>query len=213
MEHFQDSAWVDYARGLTAPAQRSEMAAHLAVCPRCAGQANAFMLAARVAVDESVDTPPDYVVHAARAIFALRQPEPVRFLSQLIPALSFDSFREPMIAGVRSGQPMTRQMLYEAGPYSIDLRLDHERGSRRVWLTGQIATTEPEHRVDRLSVSLSAGGQIAAEAFTNSDGEFQLEYEPDPRLQLRIDVRPDEQIQLPLDSRVSESEEPPRGKP
>ena len=199
MEHLQDTAWADYVRGVTSETQTAAMTAHLAAgCHRCERTARALAAMVRLGIADTRQVPPEYVVHAARAIFALRRPDRVQVLPRLLGALVFDSFRSPVPAGVRSGQPMSRQILYEAGPYSIDLRLDHQRGSRRVWLTGQIATAEPSHRIDRIAVSLTAGDRVAAEAHTNSAGEFQLEYEPHQQLQLRIDVRPDEQIQVPL---------------
>ena len=199
MEHLQDTAWADYVRGVTSETETAAMAAHLAAgCDRCERTARAFAQMVRLGIADTRQAPPEYVVHAARAIAALGRPDPVRVLPRLLGALMFDSFQSPVLAGVRSGQPTSRQMLYEAGPYSIDLRLDHERGSRRVWLTGQIATAEPSHRIDRIAVALTAGDRVAAEAYTNGAGEFQLAYEPHQQLQLRIDVRPDEQIQVPL---------------
>ena len=199
MEHLQDTAWADYVRGVIPETETAAMAAHLAGCRRCERTTRALGEMVRLGIADTRQAPPEYVVHAARAIFALSRPDWVRVRPRLLGALVFDSFRSPVLAGVRSGQPTTRQMLYEAGPYSIDLRLDHERGSRRVWLTGQIATAEPSHRIDRIVVALTAGDRVAAEAYTNSAGEFQLEYEAQQQpLQLRIDVRPDEQIQLPL---------------
>lgn len=199
MEHFQDTAWADYARGVTPDGQTAAMAAHLAEgCDRCERTARALAAMVRCAVAETEQAPPDYVVHNARAIFALHQPDLVRVPSWLIGSLVFDSFRSPMLVGVRSGQQISRQVLYEAGPYWIDIRLDHERGSRRVWLTGQIATAEPAHRIDGLTVSLTVAGKLAAQAHTNSAGEFQLEYEPHRQLQLSIGGPHDEQIELPM---------------
>lgn len=206
MQHFEDSAWVDFVRGVAEPAAGTAMAAHMVNCRRCAARARVFSAVVDLAAADIRSEPHDHVVQAARAIFALRQPEHVSLLSRLQPAMKFDSFRSPQLEGVRGGQPMSRQMLYEAGSYSIDLRLDHERGSRRVWLVGQIASSDPAaHPVGRLSVALTQRGHVAAEAFTNTDGEFQLEYEPHPQLQLRIDVRPDALIELPLASQNGDS--------
>jgi hypothetical protein len=126
-------------------------------------------------------------------------------IERLVPRLVFDSFRDPLPVGIRSGEPIVRQVLYEAGPYSIDLRFDHDRGSRRVWLTGQIASDQPDRHVDRLTVWVTAGAQPAAQACTNNHGEFQLDYEPHPELQLHIGVQPREQIELPLEASAGAS--------
>jgi len=201
MEHFQDGDWADFVRVLPDPQQTAMMAEHVVNCAACRGMGRVLQIVADVARRDLQDwDPPDYVIAATRAIFPLREPERVRLLPRMATMLAYDSFLSPATAGLRGGQPMTRQTLYEAGPYAVDLRLDHVRGSRRVWLTGQIAAAEPHYRVDRLNVSLSAGNEVAASAITNAAGEFQLEYEPQPDLQLRIAVDPDEQIELPISS-------------
>ncbi len=208
MEHFQDSAWADYVRGVAGKADAAAMAAHLAAgCTRCKETMGRFGDVARVAIEDMRSSPPKYVIQAARSIFALRQPQRVQIHPRLHAHLVFDSFCIPVPAGMRSGQPMTRQVLYEAGPYAIDLCLDHRRGSRHVWLTGQIVSTGSADRIDEIEVALTAGDRIAAQAMTNATGEFQFQYEPHPQLQLRIDVRADEPIELPLVTQADESAE------
>lgn len=199
MEHFQDADWVDYVRGLTSGAQTADMAAHLATgCERCGRLARALRETARVGLEDAHDTPPEHVVHAARAIFARWRPDRAPWMARLATVLVYDSAISPLPVGVRCGLPVTRQVLYEAGPYSIDLRLDRERGSRHISLTGQIASAEPARRVERLAVLLISGEAVAAQAITNGNGEFQFEYPPQHQLQLRIDVQADEPIEIPL---------------
>jgi hypothetical protein len=209
MNHFEDSAWADYVRNVADRTETDAIAGHLAAgCDSCEHKAQTFSDLARLAIEDASLAPPAHVIRAARAIFALRRPERVGILPRLAARLVFDSFLDPMPAGVRGGQPMTRQVLYEAGPYAVDLRLDHARGSRRVWLTGQIASSETAHPIDNVSIRLATpSGRIAGQAHANAAGEFQLEYEPQSQLQLCIDVRPDQKIELPLLSQPDESAE------
>src|SRR5437879_12818410 len=72
---------------------------------------------------------PDYALRCARAIFFLQQPEKVQILPRMPARLLYDSFREPLPAGLRTQQRLSRQYLYQAGDYSLDLWLEHERGS------------------------------------------------------------------------------------
>jgi hypothetical protein len=44
-------------------------------------------------------------------------------LQRIVAALQFDSAQTPVAAGVRSGQPVARQMLFSAEPYDVDLRI------------------------------------------------------------------------------------------
>lgn len=212
MEHFQDTAWADYVRGVTSEPQTAAMTAHLGTsCHRCQQTIRAFGALARLALTETEEIPPEHVLHNARAIFALLRPDSVQVLPRFYGSLMYDSFRTPLPAGVRSGQPISRQVLYEAGPYWIDLRLDHERGSRRAWLTGQIASGDASHRIDGLAVSLTIAGNVAAQASTNAAGEFQLDYEPGGQVQLRIDGLPDDRIELPALSQDDDPPEPHEG--
>jgi hypothetical protein len=199
MEHFSESQWVDYVRGLTADRDPEAMKAHLeSGCRRCNETARAMTALVRLAADDLEATPPDRVVRAARAIHALREPDPIGLLPRLKTLLVYDSFLEPIAMGIRSGQPVSRQLLYEAGPYLVDLQLSHEPGARQVWLTGQIAATAEPRSVRNLRIVLTADSRIAASDTTSDTGEFQLAYEQPGRVQLRIEINPEGEIQLPL---------------
>ncbi|MFB3815432.1 MAG: hypothetical protein ACE14L_15115 [Terriglobales bacterium] len=131
---------------------------------------------------------PDYVVHNGQAIFALRRPHTVTF-ARRVARLVYDSFREPLPAGVRSQQRLSRQALYEAGGFCVDLRLEHEPRGSLVTLVGQVANRkQPGHAVAHVPVVLMAGKQIVGRAFSNSFGEFQMEYAPKGQLRLHIPV-------------------------
>ena len=49
---------------------------------------------------------PESAVRIARAIFALNKPEEVHLKPGILARLAFDSFREPTMAGVRSGRQL-----------------------------------------------------------------------------------------------------------
>src|SRR5205807_8103718 len=114
--------------------------------------------------------------------------------------LLYDSFREPLPAGLRTQQRLSRQYLYQAGDYSLDLRLENERGSPRVALVGQIQNRkQPGKRLGSVPVQLLSGKQVLAQATSNSLGEFQMEYEPSKHLRLYVPVRQaGKQIEVPL---------------
>jgi hypothetical protein len=131
VRHFDLTQWTDYVRGLSSDTQQARMKEHLAGCPQCGEFVR--MLQKLVAV---VNKPlsrdvPDYVVHNAISIAALGRPEKVTFAA-VVAKLIYDSFREPLPAGVRSQQTVSRQALYEAGEFSVDLRLEHERISNEI---------------------------------------------------------------------------------
>lgn len=189
MRHFEISDWADYARGLLDAARRAAMDRHLAEgCRKCTRTAAVFGRLAPMAAAESRYAVPEHAVHCARAISVLEQPREVIVLSRFLGRQVFDSFLEPLPAGVRSQQRISRQTLYEAGDYTVDLRQEYERGASRIAIVGQVTSRrEPGRALPGLQVSLSSAKIVLARATSNRFGEFQMEYAPAAR-GLRLDI-------------------------
>jgi len=139
-----------------------------------------------------------------RAIFPANAPAKRTLLQKLTGSLVFDSFQQPALAGARSGTPGMRHALYEAGDYSVDIRLEEERGSTRVNMVGQLALrSQATDSFDGVPIMLLSGRKVVAEAVSNEFGEFQLSYEPNPRLKLHVPIqKKKERIELQLGSLV-----------
>jgi hypothetical protein len=201
MKHFEFAEWTDLVRGLVEESARVAMEGHLASgCRKCRHTADLLQKAAVAARSDSKVQVPEYAVRFARAIFILQLPEKVRLLTRAPARLLYDCFREPLPAGVRTQQGLSRQVLYQAGDYLLDLRLENERGSSRVALVGQIQNRkEPGKRLGGVLVLLVSGEQVLAQAVSNSLGEFQMEYGATKHLRLYVPVRQaGEQIAMPL---------------
>jgi hypothetical protein len=179
-----------------------DMEEHLtAGCQACARLVNILGEVARVAAEESRLQVPPYAVHNARAIYMMREPEKVCILPKILGHLVYDSFREPLPAGLRSRHRLTRRALYKAAEYSLDLRLEQQRGTATVAMVGQIADqTRPQAPLSDLPVFLKSGSEILALTRSNAFGEFQFEYHPRPRLRLYIQANrtPRKQIEVSL---------------
>src|SRR5437899_780400 len=133
---------------------------HLASgCRTCRRTAELVSKFAVAAGNDSRVQLPQYALRCAQAIFILQRPERMQ-ISPSIPArLLYDSFREPLPAGVRTQQRLNRQTLYQAGDYSLDLRLEKEPGSPRVALVGQIQNRkEPGSHLGSVPVLLRCQG-------------------------------------------------------
>src|SRR3989441_12665535 len=191
MKHLDLIQLTDYICGATAEAQAAAMEAHLASgCQKCRLTADLLRKLVTAAHSDSQVQVPDYALRCARAIFLLQQPEKVQILPRIPARLLYDSFREPLPAGLRTQQRLSRQALYQAGDYSLDVRLENERGSPRVALVGQIQNRkQPGKRLESVPVQLLSGKQVLAQATSNSLGEFQMEYEPSKHLRLYVRVR------------------------
>src|SRR5437660_7662757 len=191
MKHFGISKWTDFVRGLSEKLAEVAIGHHLASgCRKCRHTAGLLRkLAAVVRSDLQVQVP-EHALRCARAIFILRQPEEVQILPRIPARLLYDSFREPLPAGVRTQQRLSRQALYQAGDYSLDLRLENESGTSRVTLVGQIQNRkQPGKRLGGVPALLLSGKQVLGQAVSNSLGEFQMEYAPTKRLRLYLPVR------------------------
>jgi len=206
MKHFDISQWTDFGRGVDLGPKRAAMEAHLLVqgCARC--RATLDLVRGVVAVARTADryTPPDYVVRCAKALSAFQQPKKTR-LPSLVARLIYDSFRDPLPAGMRSEDRVSRQALYEAGNFCLDLRLEHDRGAPLVTLVGQLTNrTAPDISMPEAPVLLMARNGVVAHTISNPFGEFQMEYAPARHLRLCVPLDPSgKRIEVSL-NRLSE---------
>ena len=190
VNHYDATKWIDFVRGVLVGREREAMQAHLkTACARCGRTARLLGAAAEVGASDSRWDVPDSVVQTARSFFALQRPEKVHILPRIVAKLVYDSFRDPLPAGVRMQHRLSRQALYEAGRYSVDVRLEHERGCARINLVGQIADREqPTTDLGDVPVLLMSGKAVIARTLSNRFGEFQMEYEPARHLWLYVTV-------------------------
>ena len=197
--HYESGRWVDFVRGVVSTQDREKMQAHLDGCSECREVAGLFSRVAQRAREDSMYEVPDYIVKNARALYSLQRPEEVRLLPRTIARLVYDSFREPLLAGVRSQQCVAHQLMYVAGPYCVDLRLEKERGSTNVRLVGQIANRERGAAgVPEVPVFLMSRNLVVTKTATNKFGEFTMEYVPRNGLRLFAPIPGENHIEIRL---------------
>ena len=203
MNHYDATKWIDFVRGVVVGREREAMQAHFGTaCTRCGRIARLLGAAAEVGASDSRWNVPDSVVQTARSFFALQRPEKVHILPRMVARLVYDSFRDPLPAGVRTQHRISRQAIYEAGRYSVDVRLEHERGCARINLVGQIADREqPATNLGDVPVLLMSGKAVMARTLSNRFGEFHMEYEPGRRIWLYVPI---EQRRKGLEVRLGE---------
>lgn len=186
--HFDITEWADYARNLVPADKHREMQAHLqAGCSRCERLQQLFARFARICARESSFDVPEHAERSLKALFALGKESRRSRFQRLWATLAYDSARDLQPAGVRGTHQISRQMLYQAGDYSVDLRFEHERGSASMVLVGQIANRKvPEQWMSNLPLILLAGEREVSRSISNSFGEFQMEYVPESDLRLLV---------------------------
>jgi hypothetical protein len=188
MKHFSTEEWVDYVNQVIASNEREAMQKHLATgCKRCAETVSLWQKVSKSAAAEASYQPPADTVRLAKAAFATAGRAQAQKESRHLIEVLFDSFLQPAAAGARSVVIGTRQMLYRADPYQVDIQIEPKPGSNRLVLTGQLLDlSHPGVIGQDIQVTLSNLRGNTVIAATNQFGEFSGEIENSGDLELSI---------------------------
>jgi hypothetical protein len=188
MKHFGISQWVDFARGVVAEAEGQAMKSHLAeACGDCRDLADFSASVASLCQSMSQYAAPVQVVRNAKAIFPAAVPAQPKRALRIAAQLVYDSFLVPAPVGLRATWQVGWQALYRAGDCSLDLRIEPELASTRAAVIGQINNhMTPGETMANVPITLKSGRTVVAETRSNGFGEFQIEYDQQPRLQLCV---------------------------
>ena len=117
----------------------------------------------------------------------------------MLARLVFDSLSQPLTAGVRSGEPESRQLMFDAEGTMVDLVLDTRPQSGTISLVGQVVDKGGAKIAPRqVAVILwTETGQPLAETSANEFGEFQLEFAAQDRLRLSVQIAGSKPIRIP----------------
>lgn len=190
MEHFSAQRWVDFVRESGNRESSIEMQRHLdESCPECSKNANTWRLVMQHTKQFSRTNPPDASLRAVKAGFSLRNVVPFPSGKLELATLQLDSDREPLVAGMRSGQATARQLLYKSGSICIDMRLEPTPGSESIVLMGQLLDSmSPGLGIGGIPVSLLSKGDTIFRKRTNEAGEFDFGFESGREMQLVFGV-------------------------
>ena len=200
MRHFTEGEWADFAKMAAPTEQQAAMQQHLDQgCQQCSSTLNIWTKVLEVASRESSYQPPESVVRRAKALYLPHQREKKLPVAEAVAQLLFDSFQQPLLAGVRGAGASVRQLLYGNGDFRVDLRMDPIPRSKRVSIVGQILNTAKlTEYMSNLGVVIQRGKNVLAQSTTNEFGEFHLELDAAKDLQLTIDVKENRPLVLPL---------------
>jgi hypothetical protein len=220
MGHYSMEKWVDFARNVIGEKERGAMQSHLENgCKECSKALSIWQHVHNIARHEHSFEPPESAVRSMKGTFAIQGPRRANRKAPAIASLLFDSFLSPQTAGVRSAATSARQLLYSAGCYRIDVRIEPQGDSEKVAVVGQVLnSTDPGGSVGEVPVALMKGQKTLAKTITSKFGEFHLESDAEGSFQLRVSVL-GEDVCLPPIETVSEGVDvtrvnasPPRNK-
>lgn len=188
MAHVRDDEWVDFVRGTLSADRAAAIAAHLERgCARCLRTRDLWDAVVQTAGREHMYMPPNDALRVVRAQFGASGER--RGRSPVLAGLVFDSLREARAVGVRGRAAGPRHLLYQAGPLSIDLRLEAAAGSAGVILMGQVADAgRAPAGAGKCRAAIVDGDRELCATAANRLGEFTLQFAPDERLALAVTV-------------------------
>jgi hypothetical protein len=205
MEHFSERPWADFVRGISGPEISKDIRTHLAAdCSKCKTALDAWSRVRRLASAEDAYAPPENLVRLVKLGFASRpahQPRTSTLENWTLANLVFDSFAQPLPAGVRSAALSAWQVVYESEGLTVDLRFGHRGQSKTVHLVGQVF----DKRAVRVwqsnaTIQLSTEqGELVATTAVNAMGEFHIEFEAkDHHLWLSVKAAERTAVRIPL---------------
>jgi hypothetical protein len=186
--HAADDELLDYARETGDAARRAELASHLeAGCRRCADTLRLWVSAVDAAGRDRAYDVPDALLRQVKGAFSVHRPDARPLLASLV----FDSFLQPLAAGVRASAAGPRQLFYKAGRYAVRLRTEPVADSGRLLLVGQVFDEDdPAGALGDIGVLIFRKNATMDRTLTNRLGEFVFETMPDADgLRIAIGVR------------------------
>ena len=205
MEHFSERPWADFVRGISGPEISTDIKAHLAAdCSKCKTALDAWSRVQRFASAEDTYAAPENLVRLVKLGFTSKpahQPRTSTLANWTLANLVFDSFAQPLPAGVRSSAALSAwQVVYEAEGLTVDLRFGHRAQSKTVHLVGQVF----DKRAVRLwqsdaTIEVSTEqNHVVATTAVNAMGEFHIEFKPQDRLWLSVKAAERNTVRIPL---------------
>jgi hypothetical protein len=189
-KHPGDEAWLELAYNVCSQEMATVLKQHLdAGCAKCRSIYDLWVAVAQIAARESDYEAPAEVIRALKSALPLRRKAP--WLDRLAEAarLLYDSFQEPLPAGVRSSHSTARLLVYETVGFTIDLRVEVEaEGSQ--WISGRIASKgqSPEYTTKTGVVVLGADKSLVAQTTANQSGEFQVGFPSEERITAYLEL-------------------------
>jgi len=194
MRHLTAEAVVNYMDGSLPEAERPAIELHLNSCKDCAELKQEFQsLITRLQADASFEPPADLVQWGVNLFQPVLQTKPGG-LRKFIASLVFDTFEQPLFAGMRRVSAPPRQLLFRAGDVDVDVKIESMEANDRITLVGQVLSTATKF-FDNAPVKLESHGIVRYSTKTNVVGEFSFDEVPKDTYHLCVDL-PEGQITL-----------------
>jgi hypothetical protein len=195
MRHLTVENLMNYMESQPTDVEKSTLEGHLATCTECSELKQEFhALTTRLREDSSFEPPADLVQWGVSLFQPVMQPESKGILRKIVAALVFDTYDQPMLAGVRRVGAPPRQLLFRAGDVDVDVKIESMEANDRITLVGQVLSSTAKF-FDNTPVKLESHGIVRYRTQTNVVGEFSFDEVPKDTYHLSVDL-PEGQITL-----------------
>jgi len=196
MRHVTVENLIDYIEHRTSSVEKSTLEDHLANCSDCGELNQEFQVViARLREDASFEPPAELLQWGINLFQPVAQPKGVASgLRKFIASLIFDTYDQPMMAGVRRVGAPPRQLLFRAGDVDVDVKIESMEANDRITLVGQVLSSNAKF-FDNTPVKLESHGIVRYRTRTNVVGEFSFDEVPKDTYHLSVDL-PEGQITL-----------------
>jgi hypothetical protein len=197
MRHVNTENLMEYMDGQASSESKTMIDSHLTQCSDCLQlkqELEQFVL--QLQADASFEPPAELVQWGVSLFQPMLQPAEttVGKVRKFVASLVFDTFDEPMLAGVRRVGAPPRQLLFRAGDVDVDVKIESMEANDRISLVGQVLSNT-EKFFDNTPVKLESHGTVRYKTMTNFVGEFAFDEVPKDTYHLSVDL-PEGQITL-----------------
>jgi len=193
MRHVTAEAIVNYIEGASDP-EKTAIDAHLLSCKECADLKQEYQaMITNLRQDMSFEPPADMVRWGINLFQPVMQPADGG-LRKFIASLIFDTFDQPILAGMRRVGAPPRQLLFRAGDVDVDVKIEAMEANDRITLVGQVLSSATKF-FDNTPVKLESHGIVRYRTKTNVVGEFSFDEVPKDTYHLSVEL-PEGQITL-----------------
>lgn len=196
MRHITIENLIDYIDGRVSGVEKSTLESHVTACGDCTELKQEFQtLMNRLKEDASFEPPAELVDWGIELFQPMIVPAgKVSGLRKYIASLVFDTYDQPLLAGIRRVGAPPRQLLFRAGDVDVDVKIESMEANDRITLVGQVLSNTDKF-FDNTPVKLESHGIVRYRTRTNVVGEFSFDEVPKDTYHLSVDL-PEGQITL-----------------
>ena len=197
MRHVTAEDLISYIDQKTAEKEIRVIDDHILICSDCAELKQDFQtLTMQLRKDAQFEPPAELVQWGINLFQPLLQPASGggSKLRKIIASLVFDTYDQPLLAGVRRVGAPPRQLVFRAGGVDVDVKIESMEANDRITLVGQVLSNN-EKFFDNTPVKLESHGVVRYQTITNLVGEFTFDEVPKDTYHLSVDL-PEGQITL-----------------